>query len=85
MLVGELLFRIEDRGVALRCGRTEDQLSYFPAGSLPTELVMELKKHKQEVIQILREDEEFRRTGVIQAERQVFDLAQEHFEKEEPG
>jgi hypothetical protein len=40
-----------------------------------------LKTHKQEIIRILREDEEFQRTGVIQAERQVFDLAREYFGK----
>jgi hypothetical protein len=27
----------------------------------------------------LREDDEIRRTGIIQSERQVFDLAREHF------
>ncbi len=27
----------------------------------------------------LREDEEFRRTGVIQSERQAFEMAREHF------
>jgi hypothetical protein len=39
----------------------------------------ELKKHKHEVIQILREDEEYLRTGIIQCERQVFDLARDYF------
>jgi len=32
-----------------------------------------------EVASILREDEEMRRTGIIQSERQVFELAREHF------
>ncbi len=32
-----------------------------------------------EIIQIMREDEEMRRTGIIQSERQVFGLAREHF------
>lgn len=81
MLVGELLYRIDERGVALRCGRSEDRLHYSPPGGLPHELVAELKTHKQEIIRILREDEEFQRTGLIQSERQVFDLAREYFGK----
>jgi hypothetical protein len=80
MLVGELLFRVAEHGVTLRCGWTEDRLHYTPAGALPPNLVAELREHKPEVIQILREDEEYHRTGVIQCERQVFDLAREYFE-----
>lgn len=79
MHIGELLYRIAESGVSLRCGRTEDRLSYSPTGVLTPELVSELKAHKLEIIQILREDEEFRRTGIIQSERQVFDMACEHF------
>jgi hypothetical protein len=81
MPVGELLCRIAEHGVSLRCGRTEDHLHYAPAGALPPELLAELKERKQEVIQILREDEELRRTGKIQSERQVFDLACRYFGK----
>jgi hypothetical protein len=79
MNVAELLYRIAQRGVTLSCGSTEDRLHYAPAGALPSELVTELKKRKQEVIQTLREDEEYRQTGIIQCERQVFDLVREHF------
>ena len=79
MRVGELLYRISEHGVTLRCGRTEDRLHYAPAGALPPELMAELKKRKHEVIQLLREDEECRQTGIIQCERQVFDLIKEHF------
>ena len=82
MLVGELLYRIGECGVTLRCGRTENCLHYSPPGALPPALVAALKGHKQEVIRILREDEEFERTGIIQCERQVFDLAREHFGNE---
>jgi hypothetical protein len=46
MRVGELLYRISEQGVTLQCGRTEDRLSYSPAGALPPELVAELKEHK---------------------------------------
>ena len=79
MHVGELLYRIAQQGVTLRCGRTEDRLHYTPAGTLPPALIAELKAHKQEVIQILREDDEYRRTGIIQCERQVFEMAREYF------
>lgn len=79
MHVGELLCQIDHHGVTLRCEQTEDRLHYTPAGALPQDLVTELKKHKQEVIQILREDEEYLRTGTIQCERQVFDLARDYF------
>ena len=79
MHVGELLYRIAEHGVSLRCGRIKDRLHYTPAGALPPTLVVELKEHKHEIIQILRENEELRRTGVIQSKRQVFELAREYF------
>jgi hypothetical protein len=78
--VGELLYQIAEHGASLRCSRMEDRLSFSPAGSLPPGLVAELKAHKQEIIQIVCEDEAMRRTGIIQSERQVFDLAREFFE-----
>ena len=79
MLVGELLYQISERGVTLECARTEDRLHYIPKDVLEPELLEELRAHKQEIIQILREDEEMRRTGIIQSERQVFDLARKFF------
>lgn len=82
MRVGELLCQITEQGVTLRCGKSEDRLHYTPAGTLPPNLMAELKVHKPEVIQILREDEEYRRTGIIQCERQVFDLARNYFRED---
>ncbi len=82
MHVGELLCQIAEQGVTLRCGKTEDRLHYMPAGTLPPNLVAELKEHKQEIIQILREDAEFRRIGNIQCKRQVFDLARDYFRED---
>ncbi len=82
MRVGELLYQIAEHGVTLRCGRTEDRLHYSPAGALPPYLAVELKEHKAEVIQILREDEEYRRTGIVQCERQVFELTHDYFRKD---
>jgi len=81
--VGELLYRIAEHGVSLRCGRVENRLHYAPTGALPPNLVTELKEHKPEVIQILREDEAYRRTGIIQCERQVFDLARDYFREDD--
>jgi TubC N-terminal docking domain len=82
MHVGELLCQVTEHGVSLRCSRTEDRLHYTPAGALPSHLLKELKVHKLEVIQILREDEEYFRTGIIQGERQVFDLARAYFQED---
>ena len=85
MLVGELLSRIEELGVTLRCEPSRGRLHYSPPGALPPDLVAELKARKEQIIRILREDAEFERTGIIQAERQVFDLARENIDKEESG
>ncbi len=82
MHIGELLYRVAEHGVTLRCGRTENRLHYAPAGALPPNLVAQLKEHKAEVIQILREDEEYRRTGIVQCERQVFELTHDYFGKD---
>jgi hypothetical protein len=79
MLVGELLYRVSERGITLRCDWADDRLHYSPKEALEPELLDELRQHKQEIIQILREDEEMRRTGIVQSERQVFDLAREFF------
>ena len=78
MHVGELLCQVAEQGVTLRC-ENGDRLHYAPSGALPPTLVAELKEHKPEVIRILREDEEYQRTGIVQCERQVFDLARSYF------
>jgi hypothetical protein len=79
MRVGELLFRISEAGLTLRCGRTEDRLGAEPASALTPELIAEIRAHKQEIIQIMREDEQMRQTGRIRSERQAFDLARDFF------
>jgi hypothetical protein len=58
---------------------TEDTLKAYPATSLTPVLTTAIKEHKAAIIQVLREDELMRRTGVIQSERQVFELAREFF------
>ena len=85
MHIGELLYQVAEHGVTLRCGQAEDRLHYSPTGALPPELVTKLREHKREVIRIMREDEEMRRTGIIQSERQVFNLAREFFGKDRQG
>ena len=83
MHVRDLLIEIAERGITLTCGRTEDRLNAKPTSALTPELMDEIKQHKQEIIWILRKDE-FKRTGRIQSERQVFDLAREFFGPSRP-
>ena len=85
MRVGELLYRVAQHGVTLRCGHAEDRLHYSPKGALPEALVAELRQHKAEVIKIMREDEQMLQTGVVQSERQVFELAREFFGEDGKG
>jgi hypothetical protein len=43
------------------------------------ELAAAIKEHKADIIRIMREDEEMRRTDIIQVQRQAFEIAREHF------
>ena len=79
MHVGELLYQIAEAGITLTCSKTKDRLNAKPTSALTPDLIEEIKEHKMEIIRIMREDEEMRRTGIIQSERQVFDLAREFF------
>ena len=86
MVLGELLYRISEAGIVLTCGREGDRLNARPASALTPELMEEIREHKTDIIRVMREDEEMRRTGIIQAPRQVFDLAREYFgEQDEAG
>jgi hypothetical protein len=75
--VGDVLFAISEAGLTLTAGKTEDTLKVFPAERLTSELAAAIKEHKADIIRIMREDEEMRRTGIIQSERQVFELARD--------
>ena len=77
MYLGDLLLEISRRGITLTRGRTEDRLNAKPTAALTPELIEEIKQRKRELIQVVREDEEMRRAGIIQSERQVFDLWRE--------
>ncbi len=79
MHVRDLLIEIAKRGITLRCGRTEDRLNVKPTAALTPKLIAEIKEHKPEIIEIMREDERLRKTGAIQSERQVSELARDHF------
>ena len=85
MRVGELLYRIDRARVILSYFVDEDRLNAKPTSALTPELIEEIRQHKQEIVRILREDEEMRRSGIIQSERQVFDLANEFFGDDREG
>jgi hypothetical protein len=77
--LGDVLFAAAQAGLTLKAGMTEDTLKAYPAARLTAELVTAIKEHKADIIRIVREDELMRRTGVIQTERQVFEMAREYF------
>lgn len=79
MSVGDVLFAISEAGLTLTASKTEDTLKVYPAENITPELAAAINEHKADILRIIREDEELRRTGIIQSERQVFELAREHF------
>jgi hypothetical protein len=83
--VGDTLYAISEAGLTLSVSKTEDTLEVYPAENISSELAAAIMVHKAEIIRILREDEEMRRTGIIQSERQVFELVREHFGLDEMG
>ena len=85
MVLGELLYRISEAGIVLTCGRSGDRLNARPTSALTPELTEEIREHKMEIIRVMREDEETRRTGVIQSERRVFELAREFLGEDGKG
>ena len=85
MNVGDTLEAISSARLIVTAGDTEDTLKVSPVENITPELAAEIKAHKAGIIKVLREDEEMERTGVIQSERQVFDLARKYFGLEENG
>jgi hypothetical protein len=83
--VGDTLYAISEAGLTLTASNTEDTLKVYPAENITPELAAAIREHKADIIRIVREDEEFRRTGIIQSERQVFELAREYFGLNEQG
>ena len=84
MSVGDVFFAVAEAGLTLKASMTEDTLKAYPATRLTPRLTAAIKEHKAAIIKVLREDEEMRRTGVIQSERQVFEMAHEYFELDNP-
>ena len=85
MSVGDVLLAISEAGLTLTASKTEDTLKVYPAENITRELAEAIREHKAEIIRILREDEEMHRTGIIQSERQVFELAREYFKLDMKG
>jgi hypothetical protein len=83
--VGDTLYAISEAGLTLEASMTNDTLKVFPAENVTSELVAAIKEHKAEIIKIMREDEEIRRTGKIRFEWQVFELAREFFGLDDKG
>jgi hypothetical protein len=77
--VGDVLLALSEAGLTLTASKIEDTLKVYPAENITAELADAIRAHKPGIIRILRDDEEMRRTGIIQSERQVFELACEHF------
>jgi hypothetical protein len=82
--IGDVLFAISEAGLTLRTNKTEDTLKIYPAERLTPDLAAAIKEHKADIIQVMREDEELRRTDIIQSERQVFEMAYEYFGLNKP-
>ena len=82
MSVGDVLLAISEAGLTL--SETEGTLKVYPAENISPQLAEAIREHKAEIIRILGEDEEMRRTGIIQSERQVFELARELFRAVRP-
>jgi hypothetical protein len=78
-----LLEELRERGVELVADG--EQLLYRPRNIVTPELAAAIKEHKAEILRIVREDEEMRHTGIIQSERQVFEMAQEFFGLDQKG
>jgi hypothetical protein len=75
--VGDVLSAVSKAGLKLEAGETADVLKAYPAERLTAQLAAAIREHKADIIKVVREDEEMRRTGIIQSERQVFELARE--------
>ena len=84
MSVGDTLYAISESGLTVAVSKTEDTLKVYPAERISPELAAAIKVHKAAIIKVMREDEEMRRTGIIQSERQVFEMAREFFGLDKP-
>ena len=79
MSVGDVLCAASEAGLTLTASATGDTLKVYTVENITLELAAAIREHNAHIIRLLREDEEMRRTGIIQSERQVFELARESF------
>jgi hypothetical protein len=77
--VGDTLHAMSEAGLTLEANETRNILKVYPAERISPELAAAIKEHKADILRIVREDEKMRRTGLIQSERQVFEMAREYF------
>jgi len=82
--VGDILYAISEAGLTVTASKTENTLKVYPAERISPELAVAIKTHKVAIMKVMREDEEMRRTGLIQSERQVFEMAREYFGLDKP-
>jgi L-aminopeptidase/D-esterase-like protein len=82
--VGDTLYAISEAGLTVTASKTEDTLKVYPAERISPELAAAIKTHKAAIIKVMREDEEMRRTGIIQSEQQVFEMVREYFALDKP-
>lgn len=68
-----LAAELERCGVWLRYSPSEDRLYHSPASRVSPELAERIRANRDALVRMLIEDEELRRTGVLQSERQVFE------------
>ena len=85
MNVRDTLYAVAEARLTLKTSTTKDTLKAYPAENITPELAAAIKEHKAFIIRTLREDEEMRRTGIIQSERQVFEQARDYFGLNEKG
>ena len=70
---------ISEAGLTLKASATEDVLKVCPVQRITPNLAATIREQKAEILRVVREDEQMHRTGIIQSERQVFEMAREYF------
>ena len=65
MSVGDTIQAISEAALTLTASEAGDTLKVYPAENITPELAAAIREHKADLIRIVREDEEMRRTGII--------------------
>jgi hypothetical protein len=68
-----LAAELERCGVWLRYSPSEDKLYHSPVSRVSSALAERICANRDALVRMLIEDEDLRRTGVLQSERQVFE------------